>query len=136
MALSADDEKFLDDFEACTLAPAGWGQRELMRMAWLRLANEPFEDALELIRAGLRNYAAEHKSVIYHDTATTAFVHLIHLRRQQAPDVSTWEEFIKRNPDLMDPSKPILEAFYTPELLNAPLSRAKFVGPNRRPFRA
>ena len=136
MTFSAHDEKFLEDFDACAIAPANWGHREHMRMAWLRLASEPFEDALETIRSGLRSYAAEHKSVIYHDTVTTAFVHLIHLRRQQSPDGSTWEEFIKRNPDLMDPAKPILEIFYTPELLNAPLSRAKFVGPNRRPFRA
>ena len=56
---------------------------------------------------------------------------VIHDRMQRAPEVASFEEFARTNPDLFEWPSPILARYYTPETLNSPLARTTFLMPDR-----
>ncbi|MDH3767722.1 MAG: hypothetical protein OES99_04640 [Gammaproteobacteria bacterium] len=130
--MTPDEERFLAEFENCTLAAAHWSHRAHVYMAWLQLRRAPLETALIRIRAGIRRYNSEvlDRSLQYHDTVTVAYTRLIAAAMM---DGESFETFCGRNPGLLSKC-PILADYYSAECLASENARAGFVEPDRKPL--
>lgn len=133
--MTPDEEKFLCAFENCTLPPTEWTHAAHIRMAWLCLRADDFEDALSRIRTGIRRYNEKvlDKLAEYHETVTVAFAWLIASRIDQD---ETWEEFAGRNEVLFARRPPVLAAYYSAGKLGSVEARTRFVEPDLRPLPA
>jgi hypothetical protein len=121
----ADDE-FLEAFQACRLRTSEFRHADHLRLAWLHLAREPFETALDHVRGGIQAFAKHHKlSGLYHETITTAWVHLLATHRE-----SSFEEFLAVNDPRL--SSNLLHHFWTPEILASREARSHWVPPDLR----
>lgn len=78
------------------------------------------------IRRIAREHGAEDK---YHETITRAWLRfvVVHMRRWGA---ASFEEFIERNPDLLD--RRVIEHFYSHEQILSESARAAWVDPDLR----
>jgi hypothetical protein len=86
--------------------------------------------ALERFCGGLRRVAqAAGKPERYHETITWAYLLLINERMERSGRDLSWEEFARRNPDLLRWKPSVLEAYYSAEDLASDLARRVFVLP-------
>src|SRR5437762_11693539 len=87
------DDEFLTAFTNCTLPAASFRHGDHLRLAWLLLHRNPFDEALRLVRESIQRYAA-HLGLphLYHETITTAWVKLL-----ATHDEVSFDEFIARN---------------------------------------
>lgn len=132
--LPQEDEEFLQMFEQCSLSGKCWTHVAHVRMAWLQMQRSAsYEEALERIRNGIMAFNASVQSVGYHETITVAFARLIFYRRGTS-NADTWLQFIELHDDLISKENPILQEYYSPEILASPESRANFVEPDRKPL--
>ncbi len=112
----------------------GFGHREHLELAWTYVRRYPFDKAAEAMVAAIRRVARLHEAEDkYHDTITRAWLHFVavHIQRWGA---ESFEEFIERNPDLLD--RKLIEHFYSRELIFSESARAAWVGPDLRPLPA
>jgi len=120
------DDEFLDAFHSCRLRTSEFRHADHLRLAWLHLAREPFDAALDRVRGGIQAFAKHyHLSGLYHETITTAWMHLL-----AAHDESTFDEFLSVNESQL--SSNLLHRFWTPEILASREARAHWVPPDRR----
>jgi hypothetical protein len=125
------EEAFLSAFEDCSLPDSAFHHRDHVRLAWIYLRDLPLLDALGRFTTGLRRYAAAGgKPDRYHETITFAFLFLVHERMQRSPG-ARWEEFERRNNDLLGWNPSILSTYYRPETLASEHARVVFVLPDR-----
>lgn len=121
------DHEFVAAFEACTLPSDQFTHRAHVRLAWLYLRDTPLAGTLTRYSAGIRRYAASlGADGKYHETITWAYLFLIHERMQLAP-CDTFEAFAAANEDLFGP---ILDRYYSREVLASDVARATFVLPS------
>ena len=120
----ADDE-FLTAFSNCTLPASSFRHGDHLRLAWLLLHRNPFDEALSLVRRSIQKYAA-HLGVpqLYHETITTAWVKLL-----ATHDEASFAEFIARNEHRLDLG--LLHRFWTPSVLESDAARMGWVPPDR-----
>lgn len=120
------DRELVDAFEACTLPPAEFTHRSHVRLAWLYLREAPLLETLTRYSEGIKRYAGSlGAGAKYHETITWAFLFLIHERMQHSA-AATFDEFAAENEDLFGP---ILQRYYTSEVLASDLARRTFVLP-------
>jgi hypothetical protein len=126
------DETLIRCFEAAEVPPDGFHHREHVRVAWSYLRRLAWPAALERFRTGLQRYAvARGAPERYHETITTAYVLLINERLHAAGRTLEWDEFARRNPDLLSWQPSILDRYYRPETLASDRARQVFVMPDR-----
>jgi hypothetical protein len=124
------DADFLRSFEDGTLPSAAFHHRDHVRLAWLYLRRLPAPAALGRFTEGLKRFAAaKGKPGLYHETITWAYLLLIHERMARAA-ADTWEEFARRNEDLLLWNPSILDRYYHQETLGSELARRVFVMPD------
>ena len=107
-----------------------FGHREHLELAWTYLRRYPIDEATDVTVAAIRRIARQHKAEDkYHETITRAWLHFVavHLQRWGS---ESFEEFIERNPDLLD--RKLIEHFYSRELILSDSARAAWVGPDLR----
>ena len=112
----------------------GFGHREHLELAWSYLRVHPIGEAAEVMAAAIRHIARLHGAEEkYHETITRAWLHFVavHMQRWGA---ESFEEFIERNPDLLD--RTLVEHFYSRELILRQAARATFAVPDLRPLPA
>ena len=132
--LPQEDEEFLQMFEQCSLSGKCWTHVAHVRMAWLQMQRSAsYEEALERIRNGIMAFNASVQSVGYPETIPVAFARLIFYRRGTS-NADTWLQFIELHDDLISKETPILNVYYSPELLATAEARASFVEPDRQPL--
>jgi hypothetical protein len=103
------------------------GQLEL---AWSYLRLHPIEEARRVMIAAIGHIARRHGADgKYHATITVAWLRCVavHMQRWGA---GSFEEFIERNPDLLDGK--LLEHFYSREVIVGEAARSGWVGPDLR----
>jgi len=120
------DDNFLAAFSSCELEPSSFRHGDHLRLAWLLLHRKPFDEALALVRDGIKKYAA-HLGVphLYHETITTAWVKLIATHHE-----SSFEEFITNNEHRLNLG--LLHRFWTPAVLDSDAARAGWVPPDKQ----
>jgi hypothetical protein len=118
------DQEFLQALENCTLPAADFSHRNHVRAAYLYLRDRSFGAAIDAMCATLQRYVRHlGKADRYHETITVAFMALVNAHRVERDE--PWEEFIARNPRLLD-SK-LLATYYSPETLGAEAARRRFL---------
>jgi len=120
------DDEFLEAFHSCRLRNSEFRHADHLRLAWLHLAREPFETALERVRSGIQAFAQHHKlSGLYHETITTAWMHLLASHQE-----NSFGEFLAANEARL--SSDLLHRFWTPEILASREARNSWVPPDRQ----
>jgi hypothetical protein len=98
------------------------------RFAWLQLHRQCFDDALALVRSGIRKYATHHGvSHIFHETITTAWVKLLATHHEDS-----FAEFIRINETRLN--RELLYRFWTPSALDSECARSGWLPPDREPL--
>ena len=122
------DDEFLAAFASCQLPPALFRHGDHLRLAWLQLHRKPLDEALTLVRDGIRRYAA-HLGVphLYHETVTTAWVKLLATHHEPS-----FAEFLAGNQDRLNVR--LLHRFWTPAVLDSEAARLGWVPPDSRPL--
>jgi hypothetical protein len=106
----------------------GFGHREHLELAWSYLRLYSIDEAAEVMVAAIRHVARLHGAEDkYHETITRAWLHFVavHMQRWGA---DSFEEFLERNPDLLD-SK-LIQHFYSRELILSDPARAAWIAPD------
>jgi hypothetical protein len=102
-----------------------------VRLAFAYLSQYPVLTALEKFAAALKRFAtACGKPQLYHETVTHAYFFLIRERMARC-EVADWEEFARRNPDLLLWKNGILSRYYQEATLQSDLARNVFVFPDK-----
>ena len=130
------DDEFLNSFEQLTLPFERWTHRAHVRVAWLYLNRNPFDQALRKMRIGVQAYNARHKvpetaTSGYNETTTRAFLHLIAATMQAYADTfptADADSFCNTHPQLM--TRHALRLFYSPQRRMHPLAKTQFVEPD------
>jgi hypothetical protein len=102
-----------------------------VRLAYAYLSEHPVLQALEKFSNALRRCAqVRGKSQLYHETITHAYFFLIRERMARCPTIE-WEDFARRNPDLMVWKQGILSRYYHEATLQSDLARTVFLFPDK-----
>ena len=119
------DDEFLEAFASCALPAASFCHGDHLRLAWLQLHRKPFDEALTLVRDGIRRYAAHYgTSHLFHETLTTAWVKLLATHHE-----ARFAEFIANNESRLNPGLP--HRFWSPAVLDSEAARSGWVRPDR-----
>lgn len=128
-AVELSDDELMAGFAGAALAANAFHHVDHVRVAWLYLRRYEPAEALRRYGADIRRLAAAHGAPQrYHETITWAYLLLI---RERVEEVESWAEFRDRNPDLLDWRRPLINRYYTPELLASDRARQRFVLPDR-----
>ena len=124
-------QEIIQRFENDALAEDSFHHVDHVRLAFAYLRKYPPLQALEKFSAALQRYAdARGKSQRYHETVTYAYFFLIRERIARS-SISEWDEFARRNPDLLVWKNGILTRYYQEATLQSDLARTVFLFPDK-----
>jgi len=125
------DKELIRCFESDAVPEDSFHHADHVRLAFAYLSEYPVLQALEHFAIGLKRFAAARgKTQLYNETITCAYFFLI--RERMANGESTnWEEFARRNPDLLVWKGGILTRYYREATLKSELARNVFLLPDR-----
>lgn len=125
------DEQAIEQFEQSRAPGGSFHHADHVRVAFLYLTRYPFLEAVERFSAALKRFAvAQGKPGLYHETITWAYLFLIRERKARAGEALSWEEFAKRNPDLLVWKDGLVQRAYREKTLNSDVARRVFVFPD------
>jgi hypothetical protein len=102
-----------------------------VRLAFAYLCEYPIFEALQRFSGALKRFAAARgKTQLYNETITCAYFFLIRERMARA-EAADWEEFARRNPDLLIWKGGVLTHYYDGATLKSDLARRLFVLPDK-----
>ena len=103
--------------------------RDHVHVAWMYLKRFPLAEVLERFSRGVLQLATlRGKPEMYHETITWALLFVIHDRIEERGVETSFDEFARRNNDLLD-WKGCLRRYYTQEELDSDRARRRFVLP-------
>ena len=125
------NEEAIHCFENNVMPDDSFHHPDHVRLAFAYLCQFPVLKALEKFANALKRFAAARgKTQLYNETITCAYFFLI--RERMARSESTdWEEFARRNPDLLTWKNGILNRYYREATLKSALARNVFVFPDK-----
>lgn len=129
-ALSAEDRRFLEDFEAGRYPPERFDHRAHVKLAYVYLAESDTETATSRLRRALLAFLGLHglDASKYHATMTAAWILAVrHFMHVSAPAACA-DAFIEANPTLLDSR--IMLSHYSADLLFSKEARAHWVEPD------
>lgn len=131
--LSQDDRNFRAAFEGCAIAPSQFGHEAHVRLAYVYLAQNDVESAVQRMRAALLHFLEHHDipPSKFHETLTRAWVLAVRHFMEQSTTLSA-ADFIRNNQQLLD-SK-IMLTHYSASVLFSPDARAAFAEPDLDPI--
>ncbi|VVC76268.1 hypothetical protein AQUSIP_15770 [Aquicella siphonis] len=122
------DQEFLRQFETLTLAKSEFSHQGHLRIAWLYLGKNTFEQAVYQITHGIRRYAAHLGAAhIYHETLTKTWIHLVRAA-MIIQTHKTFEEFLLGHPHLQNKALPF--QYYSEALLQSEAARKQWIEPD------
>jgi hypothetical protein len=123
--------ELIEQFEADMVPQDSFHHADHVRLAFAYLSQYPALQALGKFCTALRRYAAARgKAQRYHETITHAYFFLIRERMARFP-AADWEEFSRRNGDLLTWKDGILSRYYQDATLKSDLAREVFVFPDK-----
>lgn len=133
-ALSLDDQRFRERFEAFRVTPAEFNHRAHVRLAYIYLVENSPEAALERMRAALLGFLRHNGVEVskYHETLTRAWILAVRHFMEDSPPARSSEAFIERSPALLDSR--IMMTHYSAEVLFSPEARGRYVEPDIDPI--
>lgn len=130
--VDVSNEEFIAAFEADLVPEDSFHHADHVRLAFAYLSQYSPLQALDKFCAALKRYAAARgKPQRYNETITHAYFFLIRERMARFP-ADDWEEFSRRNADLLTWKDGILTRYYQEATLKSDLARVVFVFPDKR----
>lgn len=124
------NQELIERFESDTL-PGEFHHAEHVQLAFAYLSECLVVEALDRFVNALKRFATlRGKPERYHQTITFAYFFLIHERMAQMPDIG-WDEFARRNADLLEWRPGLLGRYYREATLKSDLARRVFVFPDQ-----
>jgi len=124
-------DELIQQFEDGRTPPETFHHADHVRLAFEYLCRYPALEALQRFSDALQRFAAaQGKAQRYHETITWAYLLLIRERMARA-GAQTWEEFARRNADLLMWKGGVLATLYRQETLDSEIARRTFVLPDR-----
>ncbi|MFZ1140499.1 MAG: hypothetical protein WAN76_15055 [Candidatus Sulfotelmatobacter sp.] len=124
-------EELIQKFESDAIAEDSFHHADHVRLAFAYLSQYPPLQALDKFASALKRYAAARgKTQLYHETITHAYFFLIRERMARSP-AADWDEFSRRNPDLLTWKDGILTRYYQQATLQSDLARTVFLFPDK-----
>jgi hypothetical protein len=100
----------------------GFGHREHLELVWNLLRRYLVDEASKVMVAAIRHVAHLHGAEDkYHETITRSWLHFVAVHTQRW-DAKSFEDFIERNPDLLDCK--LIGHFYSRQLILSESARA------------
>jgi len=131
LAFSMSNEELIRRFEGDLIAEDSFHHADHVRLAFAYLSQYPALQALEKFSDALKRFAgARGKSQLYHETITHAYFFLIRERMARS-SAADWDEFSRRNPDLLIWKGGILTRYYQEGTLQSDLARSVFLFPDK-----
>jgi len=131
--LSDTDRDFRNAFETFEMAPAAFGHEAHVRLAYVYLAENDVESAVERMRQALLAFL-EHNKVPrskFHETLTRSWILAVRHFMNKSSSVSA-SNFIAQHPELLD-SK-IMLTHYSANVLFSAEAREGYVAPDLDPI--
>jgi len=127
--MTGDD--LIERFESGAICNEEFHHAEHVQLAFAYLSKYPVLQALQKFTCALKKFAvARGKPQLYNETVTSAYFFLIS-ERMVRDEGSGWEEFARRNPDLLIWKDGILTRYYRESTLKSDLARNVFVLPDK-----
>ena len=127
-------EELISRFEADAAPDDSFRHAEHVRLAFAYLSRYSALEALDKFSNALKRYAAARgKPQRYSETITYAYFFLIRERMARS-GAADWDEFARRNPDLLEWTKGILTRYYEEATLQSDLARSVFIFPDKLPL--
>jgi hypothetical protein len=124
-------DELIDRFESDALPEDSFHHADHVRLAFAYLSRYPALEALDKFSNALKRYAAARgKPRRYHETITYAYFFLIRERVARFGGTE-WDEFARRNPDLLAWRDGILTRYYQEATLQSDLARGLFLFPDK-----
>lgn len=124
-------DEFVRRFEQGMISCDEFHHADHVRLAFAYLFEHPVLEALQKFANALKKFAtACGKPQLYNETITYAYFFLIH-ERMALCEGAGWEEFIRRNPDLLVWKEGVLSRYYRVSTLKSDLARRIFVLPDK-----
>ena len=124
------DDELVAGFEEGSLN--AFPHAEHVRLTIVYLMRHGRDETIRKMYDGLRRFAtAKGQPGKFHVTMTRAWVDLVESARRAHPEIEGPGALVARYPELLD--RDALLQFYSPERLNSPDARERWVPPDRRP---
>jgi hypothetical protein len=124
-------KQLIQRFETGDVPAESFHHADHVQLAFAYLSLYPPLEALGKFAGALRRYAeARGKSGLYHETITHAYFFLIRERMARTSTVD-WDEFARRNSDLLRWKPGVLERYYRESTLQSDLARSVFLFPDK-----
>ena len=132
-----DDSTFIGKFESAAWPMDEWHHREHIKIAYLYLLAEGFDNALAKLRTGILALNAFHKvpegpARGYHETMTQAWLRLVYVVLCEYGPAETADLFFEQHPELSE--KKALRLFYSANRLSDPRGKHEFLEPDLAPL--
>jgi hypothetical protein len=125
------ESELVDRFESGAILAENFHHADHVRLAFAYLNKCLVLHALEKFSSALKRFAAaQGKTQLYNETITCAYLFLIRERMARS-EGATWDEFARRNPDLLTWKDGILSRYYREATLKSDLARSVFVLPDK-----
>ena len=120
-------------FEACTLNPEEFKHFQHLAVALWYLAHNPYEEAAEKMRNGIKKLAAAYGKMGYHETVTEFWLRMVWKFIGDAPPTESITSVTNR---LIadDDNKERIYEYYSSELLNSAEAKSRWVEPDLKPL--
>ena len=125
------NQELIFRFENDSVPEDSFHHADHVRLAFAYLCDYPVLEGLGRFANALKRFAAARgKTQLYHETITCAYFFLIR-ERMAGCKGQGWEEFARRNPDLLIWKEGILTRYYREPTLKSDLARSVFVLPDK-----
>jgi len=126
---------FVGQFFAGLITPEEFNHRAHLELAYGLIRDEAWPVALERLARGLREFSAQAGAPLrYHATLTIALAHIVRARMRAAP-LTTFDEFLAANPDLVSDARQLVLAHYRESTLASDEARQAWLPPDLKSFR-
>ena len=127
-----NNHELIRQFEEGTIAAESFHHADHVHLAFAYLSEYPVLIALQRFSEALKRFATAHgKPQLYHETITHAYFFLIRERMARSQGAG-WEEFARRNSDLLLWKNGVLSRYYQEATLQSDLARSVFLFPDKR----
>jgi hypothetical protein len=124
-------KELIDRFERGLSPDDSFHHADHVHLAFAYLSQYPVLPALERFATSLKRFAeARGKPQLYHETITYSYFFLIRERMARCAG-EEWEDFARRNPDLLTWKDGILTRYYHDATLKSDLGRTVFIFPDK-----
>lgn len=125
------NEELIQRFERGLEPGEEFHHADHVRLAFAYLCEYPVLRALEKFAGALKRFAAARgKTQLYNETITCAYFFLIRERMARREGLG-WEEFARKNPDLLVWKGGVLGRYYCEATLKSDIAREVFVLPDK-----